>query len=197
MTITRVMTYLATFGAGALAFAAVGTFQAAGSSSQSIEQAAVSERASGVAQPVAPEQELVPTQLDESLAADSMSTSTSETSAPVADTADSASSVATVAGEKPQASQEDRQSGTVTEIGSLQRNTRVVIEGVVARASEEDEFVLQDATGSVQVYTGTSFFVAEPGEKVRVSGFVDESLVLEVYAQEVFHSDGRVTKISY
>ena len=73
----------------------------------------------------------------------------------------------------------------------------MVIEGVVIRANEEDEFVIEDSTGSVQVFTGNTFFMADVGETVRVVGFVDESLLLEVYAQEVIHSDGRVTTISY
>lgn len=86
---------------------------------------------------------------------------------------------------------------TVTNISQLERNTRVVIEGVVMRTREEDEFVLEDATGSVQVFTGTTFFPVEVGEQVRVRGFVDESLLLEVYAQEIIHRDGSVTKIDY
>jgi uncharacterized protein YdeI (BOF family) len=146
MSVPRVMTYVATFGAGALAFAAVGFFQAPFN-------------AQATAEP---------------------------------------NSVATAAVESApsQASATQSRAG-VDEIGSLQRNARVVIEGVVTRATEEDEFVLEDSTGSIQVYTGTTFFVANVGETVRVVGFVDESVFLEVYAQEVIHSDGRVTTISY
>lgn len=85
----------------------------------------------------------------------------------------------------------------LTNVAELTRGSRVEIEGIVVRASEEDEFILEDSTGRVQVFTGNSFFVANVGEQVRVSGFVDDSLLLEVYAQEVLHSDGRVTAISY
>lgn len=85
----------------------------------------------------------------------------------------------------------------ITAIVNLERNTRVVIEGVVQRTREEDEFVLEDDTGSVQVFTGVTFFPVEVGERVTVTGFVDESLLLEVYAEEIIHQDGRVTKIDY
>ena len=147
------MTYVATFGAGALAFASIGLFQSA-FSSQPAEERAPNESAV-----VAPSAQ---------------------------DEAPSAAPAAAYSSER-----------AVDEIASLQRNSRVVIEGVVIRVNEEDEFVIEDSTGSVQVFTGNTFFVADVGETVRVVGFVDESLLLEVYAQEVIHSDGRVTAISY
>jgi uncharacterized protein YdeI (BOF family) len=83
----------------------------------------------------------------------------------------------------------------VTNIGDITRNTPVFISGVVERVSDEDEFVLQDATGSVRVWTGATFFTVSLGEEVSVRGFVDDGLLLEVYAQEITRSDGTVLTI--
>ena len=155
----RVLTYVAAFAAGAIAFGVVGSTQGYFGEDPAVAQVSMVEDP--------------PSQMK--LAQPSTAPST-----------EPATSMAT--SEKP---------GSITAISDLVRNSRVQIEGVVVRASEEDEFILEDATGSVQVYTGTSFFVAEVGERVRVSGFVDESLLLEVYAQEIVHEDGRVTTIRY
>lgn len=84
----------------------------------------------------------------------------------------------------------------VTPISELQRNTTVVIQGTVERVTEEDEFFLTDSTGSVEVWTGNSFFVVEPGENITVRGFVDDDMFLEIYAQEIVRSDGSVVTIN-
>jgi len=83
----------------------------------------------------------------------------------------------------------------VTPIGNLVRNSFVTIQGTVERVSDEDEFFIQDGTGSVKVWTGGTFFTVSPGEQVTVEGFVDEDLLLEVYAQRIINSDGEVTTI--
>jgi uncharacterized protein YdeI (BOF family) len=83
----------------------------------------------------------------------------------------------------------------VINIGDITRNTPVFIRGVVEEVSDEDEFVIQDATGSVRVWTGATFFTVSLGEEVSVRGFVDDGLLLEVYAQEITRSDGTVLTI--
>lgn len=85
----------------------------------------------------------------------------------------------------------------VSDIVGLVRNTRVTIEGTVTRASEEDEFIIRDSTGSVQVYTGRTFFTVNVGDVVSVSGLVDESALLEVYADEITFEDGTVVKVRH
>ena len=89
----------------------------------------------------------------------------------------------------------DQEVGTLTAIGSLQRNTMVSVYGVVQRITDEDEFQIADDTGSVQVWTGDQFFTVEPGETVTVTGFVDDDLVIEIYAQEIVRQDGSVVTI--
>ena len=85
----------------------------------------------------------------------------------------------------------------ISSIGGLVRNTMVTIEGTVTRASEEDEFIIRDATGSVQVYTGRTFFTVNVGDVVSVTGLVDESAQLEVYADEITFEDGTVLKVRH
>ena len=81
---------------------------------------------------------------------------------------------------------------TVTPIGDLTRNTLVTIAGVVDAVTDEDEFRLVDDSGSVTVWTRGTFFTVSPGEQVTVQGFVDDDLILEVYAQQITRADGTV-----
>ena len=82
-----------------------------------------------------------------------------------------------------------------TPIGSLVRNTFVSVAGTVERITDEDEFIIADATGSVTVWTGSPFGAISPGEQLVVRGFVDDDLLLEVYAQEIVKSDGTVLEL--
>lgn len=77
-----------------------------------------------------------------------------------------------------------------TPIGELQRNTPVTIAGVVERFTDEDEFILRDETGSVLVYVGPNPIPAAPGERITVTGMVDEDARLEVYADVIVRADG-------
>lgn len=81
-------------------------------------------------------------------------------------------------------------------IADIRRGTMVSVSGVVERVSDEDEFVIRDASGAIPVWTGQSFFTVQPGESVVVNGFVDDDLLLEIYAQEIIKQDGSVITIS-
>ncbi len=85
----------------------------------------------------------------------------------------------------------------ISSIAGLVRNTLVTIEGTVTHASEEDEFIIQDSTGSVQVYTGRTFFTVNVGDVVSVNGLVDEAAELEIYADEITFEDGTVVKVRH
>ena len=82
-----------------------------------------------------------------------------------------------------------------TAIGEVARNTMVTVSGTVQRVTDEDEFVIEDATGSIPVWTGNQFFTVDVGESVTVSGFVDDDLLKEIYAQEIIRADGSVVLI--
>ena len=84
----------------------------------------------------------------------------------------------------------------VTPIGNLTRNTPVTIAGVVDAVTDDDEFRLVDDTGSVTVWTRGTFFAVSPGEQVTVEGFVDDDLILEVYAQRITRADGSAVNTS-
>lgn len=82
-------------------------------------------------------------------------------------------------------------------IADLQRNTMVTVEGVVTSIRDEDEFVLTDQTGSIPIYTGKSLFTVEQGQLVALRGFVDDGLILEIYAQEIRFADGSMLSIEH
>lgn len=85
----------------------------------------------------------------------------------------------------------------VTKIGDLVRNTMVTIEGTVTRINDEDEFVITDSTGSIQVYTGRTFFAVDQGQRVSVRGLVDDGVLLEIYADEIVLPDGSVVDVRH
>lgn len=85
----------------------------------------------------------------------------------------------------------------VTKIGDLVRNTMVTVEGTVTRINDEDEFIISDSTGSIQIYTGRSYFTVDQGQRVSVRGLVDDGVRLEIYADEIVLPDGSVLEIRH
>ncbi|RDC72413.1 hypothetical protein DLJ49_10910 [Rhodovulum sp. 12E13] len=81
-----------------------------------------------------------------------------------------------------------------TTIADVQRNMSVTLAGTVDRITDEDEFVLRDATGTIRVYVGPNRVPAGPGEAVTVIGHVDDDRPVEVYATEMVRADG--TRVS-
>jgi uncharacterized protein YdeI (BOF family) len=75
-------------------------------------------------------------------------------------------------------------------VATLVRGQPVTIVGVVDRITDEDEFILRDATGTVRVYVGPNFVPAAAGETVTVSGRVDDDWSLEIYATVIVRADG-------
>jgi uncharacterized protein YdeI (BOF family) len=84
-----------------------------------------------------------------------------------------------------------------TRIADLVRNTNVTIIGTVDRLTDEDEFVLADASGSVRVYVGPNLVPVNPGDAVTVRGFVDDDLRLEIYAREIVRPDGSTVTLDH
>ncbi|ESQ13043.1 MAG: hypothetical protein N838_28735 [Thiohalocapsa sp. PB-PSB1] len=89
----------------------------------------------------------------------------------------------------------------VTTIGNLERGMSATIEGEVSRILDEDEFRIQDETGSVRVYIGWKNRVSFPtGEKLTVRGIVDDDLESyfrpELYALEIIREDGTLIKLN-
>ncbi|WP_322890101.1 MULTISPECIES: hypothetical protein [unclassified Yoonia] len=81
-----------------------------------------------------------------------------------------------------------------TPIADVQRGTMVTVAGTVERITDEDEFRLTDASGSIQIYVGPNWVPAEVGESVVINGFVDDDLVFprEIYARSLTRADGTV-----
>lgn len=89
----------------------------------------------------------------------------------------------------------------ITPIEKLASGMNVTVRGKVTRILDEDEFRIQDSTGSVRVYIGWKNRMPVPvGEMVTVRGVVDDDLVSrfrpEIYAFEVTRQDGSVIKLN-
>lgn len=110
--------------------------------------------------------------------------STAPLASPASPETSSASTTPAVAGES-----------AITPIGDVVKNTMVTVSGSVQRISDEDEFVLADDSGSISVWTGSQFFTVDQGESVVVTGFIDDDLIIEIYAQEITRADGTVVTI--
>ena len=84
----------------------------------------------------------------------------------------------------------------ITPIAETLRGTMVTVQGTVDRITDEDEFRLTDATGSILVYVGPSIVPVDVGEAITVSGFVDDDLLgpRELYARDLTRADGRVVR---
>lgn len=82
----------------------------------------------------------------------------------------------------------------ITPIADAQRGTMVTVAGTVERITDEDEFRLADASGSIRVYVGPNWVPAEVGESVTVNGFIDDDLIgpREIYAHSLTRADGTV-----
>jgi uncharacterized protein YdeI (BOF family) len=80
----------------------------------------------------------------------------------------------------------------VTPIAEAQRGTMVTVQGTVTRITDEDEFRLTDASGTIRVYVGPNWVPAEVGEEVTVNGFVDDDIIAprEIYARSLTRADG-------
>lgn len=83
----------------------------------------------------------------------------------------------------------------ITPIGDLRRNMPATVEGIVERITDEDEFRLADASGQITVYIGPNPMPVRVGDAIRVAGFVDDDLRLELYADTITLPDGRVVSL--
>ena len=88
----------------------------------------------------------------------------------------------------------------LTPIGELKRGMSELIHGRVTKILDEDEFRMEDVTGSIRVYIGwRNSMVVAFGEEITVRGFVDDDLVSffrpEFYAFEITRQDGTVIKL--
>ena len=91
----------------------------------------------------------------------------------------------------------------VMSIGELKPDMSATIEGKVVRVLDEDEFLLKDETGSIEVYIGWKNKISfQSGEKLTVQGVVDDDdddddshSELEFYAAVITREDGSVIEL--
>jgi uncharacterized protein YdeI (BOF family) len=82
-------------------------------------------------------------------------------------------------------------------VSTLAPGQTVTLAGTVERITDEDEFLLRDATGTVLVYVGPNLVPAQTGESITVSGFVDDDGPLEIYATAITRADGTRVELSH
>ncbi|WP_439137252.1 NirD/YgiW/YdeI family stress tolerance protein [Roseicyclus sp.] len=75
-------------------------------------------------------------------------------------------------------------------IAALAPGQEVTLRGVVLRITDEDEFILSDASGQIPVYVGPNMVPATQGETITVSGRVDDDFPREIYATLIIRADG-------
>ena len=88
----------------------------------------------------------------------------------------------------------------ITNIIDISRGASVTLKGTVTRILDEDEFRLEDKTGSVKIYIGwKNRVMVKVGESVTVKGFVDDDLINafrpEVYAQKIIRENGETIEL--
>lgn len=83
-----------------------------------------------------------------------------------------------------------------TPIAELSRGSTATLQGTVERITDDDEFILTDPTGSIEVYLGPNRVPVAVGEAVTVSGFVDDDAgPLELCASSIAKANGTVVAI--
>ena len=84
----------------------------------------------------------------------------------------------------------------VIAISEVQRGQTVTVQGTVDHFFDSDEIRLRDESGTLRVYLGPDILPIESGERLRISGIMDNDLFLnELYAREVTRADGTVIEI--
>jgi hypothetical protein len=85
-----------------------------------------------------------------------------------------------------------------TPIADLRAGTTATISGTVEAITDEDEFRLADASGTVIVYIGAGIVPFDTGEQLTVNGIVDRELgLLELYARTATRADGSVVTFDH
>lgn len=94
----------------------------------------------------------------------------------------------------PGANAEEKAEASIQTIDSLRPETIVTVQGTVESIRDEDEFILKDETGSIQIYIGPNTMPVSVGNEVTVKGMFDNDIVKrEIYAHELTDTDGNVT----
>ena len=84
----------------------------------------------------------------------------------------------------------------VTPISDLRPDDDVTVSGTVIRITDEDEFLLRDATGEVPVYLSSDGMPVAPEQTITVMGRVDDDGPIEIYAREITLPGGDVVRFA-
>ena len=99
------------------------------------------------------------------------------------------------------ASAQNTEETIIRRIDDLRRGEYATIRGEVVRYRDEDEILLRDESGRIEVYVGNGSRSAPPvdvGETIIVSGRVDDDLFAfsrELYATEIIRADGTTIEL--
>lgn len=85
---------------------------------------------------------------------------------------------------------------SIQTINSLKSETIVTVAGTVESIRDEDEFILEDETGSIKIYIGPNRMPVQVGDKVTVEGMLDNDIIKrEIYAYTITDAEGNVTEL--
>ena len=95
-----------------------------------------------------------------------------------------------------QSARADSVTAMVDPIANLAPGQAVTRLGTVDRITDDDEFLLRDATGAVAVYVGPNPIPAAVGDRVTVIGVADDDRPIEIYATTIVLADGTEVALS-
>jgi uncharacterized protein YdeI (BOF family) len=93
-------------------------------------------------------------------------------------------------------SQENQSDIKITRISELENYTDSYIKGEVIKILDEDEFRLQDSSGTIRVYTGwKNTNLVKKGDKITLRGTRDPGVIVEFYATEIIRDNGELIRL--
>lgn len=89
---------------------------------------------------------------------------------------------------------------TITPINQVRRGQQVTLRGEVERIRDEDEFILRDSTGTIEIYIGwQNKMPVRVGDKVTVLGVADDDALPgtrpDIYARAIVLPDGTTQRM--
>ncbi len=88
--------------------------------------------------------------------------------------------------------QNDQTDLDITKVKELENYKDSYIKGKVIKILDEDEFRLEDDSGTIKVYTGwKNTNIVKKDEIVIVKGKLDPGIINEFYASEIIKEDGK------
>ena len=88
------------------------------------------------------------------------------------------------------------QTTPTTAIADVLRGSKVTVQGTVQSIDDEDEFILADPSGTIEVYVGPNGMPVTVGENVSVTGYIDNDRgSADLCASRITRADGTSVEV--